>query len=102
LVSELKDDGIILALTRVKAPVRDMFEKTGVVETVGSDQIYGTNPAAVAGHVSRTGAAPDPDEVTMETANALAELARLVDDDEVTRRLQRTIEALESDASPES
>lgn len=102
LAIELKDDGLVLALTRVKTSVRGMFDKTGVANVVGSDQIYDSNPAAVAGHASRAGVTADPDEVATEASVMLAELARLLDDDEITPRLRRAIEALETDTDTDS
>lgn len=70
----------------------------GVVDAVGADRIFMSDATAAASFASRTGATRDPDAVAAEAAAALGELAGLLDDDEVSRRLQRAIEALDTDA----
>lgn len=75
-----------------------MFDKTGVVEAVGADMIFMSDATAVAAFTSRTGRTPDPDAVAAEAAAALGELAALLDDDAVSQRLQRAVEASDVDA----
>lgn len=97
LAEELAERDITLSLTRVHAAVRELFERSGLLEVVDPDQIFGSNAAAAAAHVGRSGRTPEPDEVTAEAAVGLEELVRLSTSDEVRRRLQRAIDALESD-----
>jgi hypothetical protein len=77
--------------------VRELFERSGLLEVVDPDQIFGSNAAAVAAYAGRSGRTFDPHEVTAEAAVGLEELVRLSTSDEVRRRLQRAIDALESD-----
>jgi len=97
LAEELKTDGITLALTRVQAVVMEMFEKTGVVEAVGADEIYLRNVDAIAEHASRLGVNPDPDDFAAGTATGLDELARLTSDAELEARLRRAAQVLRAE-----
>ena len=97
LAEELTAVGIAFALTHVHTPVREMMDRTGVVEVIGAERIFPSNPAAVAGFASATGRTIDARAVTAEAAAGLAELARLSADSEVERRLRRAIEVLDAD-----
>ena len=54
LVDTLDDEGITLVLARVKDPLRERLTATGVVGRIGSDHMYPTVHAAVAGCVAAT------------------------------------------------
>ncbi len=40
LVGELKAQGVELRLANVRAPVRDVLERSGVAQTIGEEHIY--------------------------------------------------------------
>ena len=95
LAEDLERQNIQLGLTRVRSTMRQILDNTGVIDALGADRIFTSDGAAVAAFASRTGQAPDPDAVAAEASAALGELADLLDDDAVSRRLRRAIEALE-------
>lgn len=95
LTEELTEAGVPVALTYVHVPVREMLERTGVVEAVGPDRIFANNALAVIAFGVRTGRSPGADSVAAEAALRLARLVDASDDPEVRRRLQRAIDALE-------
>jgi len=97
LAEDLARDDIHLGLTRVRSSLMQIFADTGVIDAVGADRIFNTNGAAVAAFASRTALAPDPDVVAAEATAALSELADLLDDDDVSRRLRRAIDALDTE-----
>ena len=98
LAEDLARQDIQLGLTRVRSAMRQILDDTGVIGAVGADRIFTSDGAAVAAFASRTGQTPDPDAVAAEAGAALGELADLLDDDAVSLRLRRAIEALEPDA----
>ena len=40
LVGELKAEGVELLLANVRAPIRDLLERSGVAQTIGEEHIY--------------------------------------------------------------
>jgi len=98
LAEDLDRQDIQLGLTRVRSTMRQILDDTGVIDAVGADRIFTSDGAAVAAFASRTGKTPDPDVVAAEAGAALGELADLLDDEAVSLRLRRAIEALEPDA----
>jgi len=98
LAEDLARDDIRLALTHVRDAMYQILDDTGVIEAVGADRIFTSNATAIAAFASRTGQTPSPDAVAAEASAALGELADLLDDDAVSLRLQRAIEALDDDA----
>src|SRR5207248_8682514 len=40
LVSELKAEGVELLLANVRAPIRDLLERSGVAQVIGEERIY--------------------------------------------------------------
>ena len=78
-----------------------MLERTGALDVIGAEHLYGSNPTAAAAHAARAGQVVDPDAIAHEAAAALAEMSRLSTDTEVRRRLERAIEALEPGRSPD-
>lgn len=97
LAEDLAREDIRLGLTRVDSAMTQILDDTGVIDAVGADRIFTSNEAAVAAFASRTGHTPSPDVVAGEAAEALGELADLLDDDAVSQRLRRAIEALDTD-----
>ncbi|MDC3402424.1 SulP family inorganic anion transporter [bacterium] len=97
LAEDLARDDIHLGLTRVRSSMKPILQDTGVIDAVGADRIFTSNGAAVAAFASKTERAPDPDVVAAEATAALSELADLLDDDDVSRRLRRAIDALDAD-----
>ena len=96
-IEPLARDDIHLGLTRVRSSMLKILDDTGVINAVGADRIFTSNGAAVAAFASRTARAPDPDVVAAEATAALSELADLLDDDDVSQRLRRAIDALDAD-----
>jgi SulP family sulfate permease len=45
--SELRMEGIVLALARARAPVRDMLARTGVLRAIGEQHVYSGVEAGV-------------------------------------------------------
>jgi MFS superfamily sulfate permease-like transporter len=43
---DLERDGIALWLAEVRAKARDLLDKSGVIETIGAEQVYPTVHAA--------------------------------------------------------
>ncbi len=97
LAEDLESAEIAFGLTHVHSPVREMMHKTGVVDAIGTERIFASNPAAVSGLASATGRTVDARAITAEAAAGLAELARLSADAEVERRLRRAIEVLDEE-----
>jgi MFS superfamily sulfate permease-like transporter len=97
LAEDLKRQDIQLGLTRVRSSMRQILADTGVTAAVGADRIFTSDAAAVAAFASRTGQTPDPDAVAAEAGAVLGEFADLLDDEAVSLRLQRAIEALDPD-----
>lgn len=52
LRARLADDGIVLAFARVKAEVRERFDRAGLTERVGESNIHPTLPTAVAAYAA--------------------------------------------------
>jgi len=97
LAEDLARDDIHLGLSRVRSTMMPILNDTGVIDAMGLGRIFTSNGAAVAAFASKTQRAPDPDAVAAEATAALSELADLLDDEGVSRRLHRAIDALGAD-----
>lgn len=102
LIEALADDGVPVALTHVRAAVRELFERTGVTEALGADRLFATNSDAVIAVRVRTGHTVTADDVAAEAATGLQNLIELSENPEVKRRLRRAIDALEHPEDPDS
>jgi sulfate permease, SulP family len=66
-VSEVRDHGKVIGITRASAPVRRLLDLYGITETISADQLYTTNREALAAYLADGRAAeppvmPRPDE----------------------------------------
>lgn len=57
LASRLKQDGIVLALSSPKKQITEVLDRTDLTQTIGPENIYGTDVLAVAGLMARANAA---------------------------------------------
>jgi SulP family sulfate permease len=95
LIEDLRAKDVTLSLTRVSQETRDLFDRAGVVEVLGADEIYPSNRAAVAGRAARTGRHRDAAVVLHRVAVELRGMADLMPDAEVADRMRRAASDLE-------
>jgi MFS superfamily sulfate permease-like transporter len=53
LVAELGEQGVALTFARVKRPLQDILERSGIVDAVGADHIHTSLRSAVADYLRR-------------------------------------------------
>ena len=59
LVAELREQGVALTFARVKRPLQDILERSGIVDAVGADHIHVSLRSAVSDYLrGNPGAGP--------------------------------------------
>jgi SulP family sulfate permease len=94
--------GAVLALARVHADARALFELAGVADAVGEDNFYERDIEAIVDHLSRSGREIDDDRAAEVAATALKAIAsHLGDESPNAARFTQAIDALETPIPPD-
>ena len=58
LHEELSARGVVLAVARVKGPLRDLWQRTGLTDAIGEQHVFPTVRAGVRAYEERAGESP--------------------------------------------